>query len=430
MSPWRDHPRACGEHLCQMFPLSRWLGSSPRLRGTLEHLVDHVAHRGTIPALAGNTRPSFRPVICAWDHPRACGEHPGDVLDASRGMGSSPRLRGTPTALSLAPCRGGIIPALAGNTRMSATVVTSSWDHPRACGEHPATGATRSMARGSSPRLRGTPEKRIRDRQTHGIIPALAGNTPRSVRRTRWRGDHPRACGEHCQPALFCTLWRGSSPRLQGTRVVERLHELAHGIIPALAGNTTVAASRARCGRDHPRACGEHGAGTDAAQITAGSSLRLRGTHRGAHLGESLAGIIPALAGNTITSYETAAGRRDHPRACGEHTSKIFMVSSFLGSSPRLRGTHSTNEHIGRYSGIIPALAGNTRFHSTQCCVTRGHPRACGEHILGRSTRPIVLGSSPRLRGTRVVCRVHGLVCGIIPALAGNTIPFRRAIAR
>ena len=159
--------------------------------------VSPIAVAGIIPALAGNTRTSGGPRRPSRDHPRACGEHPGDVLDASRGMGSSPRLRGTPTALSLAPCRGGIIPALAGNTRMSATVVTSSWDHPRACGEHPATGATRSMARGSSPRLRGTltsPTKRTGGR---GIIPALAGNTPRSVRRTRWRGDHPRACGEH-----------------------------------------------------------------------------------------------------------------------------------------------------------------------------------------------------------------------------------------
>ena len=159
--------------------------------------VSPIAVAGIIPALAGNTRTSGGPRRPSRDHPRACGEHPGDVLDASRGMGSSPRLRGTPTALSLAPCRGGIIPALAGNTRMSATVVTSSWDHPRACGEHQKKEYGTGKPMGSSPRLRGTLHGLCAVPDGGGIIPALAGNTALCLALDKHHRDHPRACGEH-----------------------------------------------------------------------------------------------------------------------------------------------------------------------------------------------------------------------------------------
>ncbi|PKU92651.1 hypothetical protein CQR45_1846 [Bifidobacterium pseudolongum subsp. globosum] len=302
--------------------------------------VSPIAVAGIIPALAGNTRTSGGPRRPSGDHPRACGEHPGDVLDASRGMGSSPRLRGTPTALSLAPCRGGIIPALAGNTRMSATVVTSSWDHPRACGEHPATGATRSMARGSSPRLRGTltsPTKRTGGR---GIIPALAGNTSVSSHCGYPRGDHPRACGEHVRVEASTVEHMGSSPRLRGTPPTSISSSRARRIIPALAGNTNGRFQLLHVHVDHPRACGEHSTLPAPYPRTLGSSPRLRGTQPFISSLTLHVGIIPALAGNTRWTTSRLIRGRDHPRACGEHEELNRQIDLSTGSSPRLRGTH------------------------------------------------------------------------------------------
>ena len=216
-------------------------------------------------------------------------------------------------------------------------------------------------------------------------------------------------------------MWSGSSPRLRGTHRGAHLGESLAGIIPALAGNTSVSSHCGYPRGDHPRACGEHAFCACVGVAGSGSSPRLRGTHVQNLHGELLFGIIPALAGNTFNERTYWAILRDHPRACGEHSVGTPPDGWGLGSSPRLRGTRGVAMLAGAAYGIIPALAGNTRFHSTQCCVTRDHPRACGEHILGRSTRPIVLGSSPRLRGT--LCQFFSVwACrGIIPALAGNT---------
>ena len=51
-----------------------------------------------------------------------------------------------------------------------------------------------------------------------------------------------------------------------------------------------------------------------------------------------------------------------------------------IGSSPRLRGTRLAGMTGPARAGIIPALAGNTsRVRILQRC-SRDHPRACGEH--------------------------------------------------
>ncbi len=71
----RDHPRACGEHHDKCMCLTTCWGSSPRLRGTLRASRSRKSSSGIIPALAGTTcRLTSRP-ISLRDHPRACGEH-------------------------------------------------------------------------------------------------------------------------------------------------------------------------------------------------------------------------------------------------------------------------------------------------------------------------------------------------------------------
>ena len=221
------------------------MGSSPRLRGT-QGVVEQVCHaEGIIPALAGNTRLAARPVgvrsrrpSCLRDHPRACGEHP--LHDRLIGLreGSSPRLRGTRVDQAAVRRRSGIIPALAGNTSWAPQPDCTRWDHPRACGEHWQVAVWRGCGVGSSPRLRGTPVGHFRGDRRIGIIPALAGNTPATPTTTPTRRDHPRACGEHKSVALYVRQYVGSSPRLRGTPAeLERLDDVL-GIIPALAGNT------------------------------------------------------------------------------------------------------------------------------------------------------------------------------------------------
>ena len=78
------------------------------------------------------------------------------------------------------------------------------------------------------------------------------------------------------------------------------------------------------------------------------------------------------------------------------------------GSSPRMRGTRVMQCDNRACGGIIPAYAGNTIQMRKAIFNNRDHPRVCGEH-------PWYLTSTPS--GWR-----------IIPAYAGNT-PKRRSVA-
>ncbi len=194
------------------------------------------------------------------------------------------------------------------------------------------------------------------------------------------RRDHPRACGEHVTLSGIERSCPGSSPRLRGTLQLGRFDEDRDRIIPALAGNTAGRNDRSCPCRDHPRACGEHFARAHPAAMFAGSSPRLRGTRLAGMTGPARAGIIPALAGNTSHRSNTTARGRDHPRACGEHYYRVPAAIAGQGSSPRLRGTRIAHPALFVWRGIIPALAGNT-IPSPRCRRGNGdHPRACGEH--------------------------------------------------
>ena len=134
-----------------------YLGSSPRMRGTRYLRAVNRRIDGIIPAHAGNTSPAATPTTRSRDHPRACGEHTLSAVSALVLAGSSPRMRGTRSAVSRSSWQAGIIPAHAGNTKDEVLADCIVRDHPRACGEHFVVAE-----------LLG---------HESGIIPAQAGNT-------------------------------------------------------------------------------------------------------------------------------------------------------------------------------------------------------------------------------------------------------------
>lgn len=77
-------------------------------------------------------------------------------------------------------------------------------------------------------------------------------------------------------------------------------------------------------------------------ELTAGrarSSQRVRGAERLCALDDLLEGNIPACAGSSRSARHQCGGRRDHPRACGEHGTNVVKGKIYQGSSPRVRGT-------------------------------------------------------------------------------------------
>ncbi len=214
-----------------------------------------------------------------------------------------------------------------------------TWDHPRVCGEHVPPDDEPPPPPGSSPRVRGTPLMEPVSAHVSGIIPACAGNTTRGPAASSPARDHPRVCGEHVEPGDDASPLKGSSPRVRGTLRQFRDPIDVRGIIPACAGNTQSLLKMLPAIRDHPRVCGEHMVGYLAGTDATGSSPRVRGTRSAAIIGLFELGIIPACAGNTAAGSAGRSGVWDHPRVCGEHTMLKNLGLPLVGSSPRVRGT-------------------------------------------------------------------------------------------
>ena len=250
------------------------------MRGTRKYAEQKTKNTGIIPAYAGNTCRCIRHWFSARDHPRVCGEHTCDYVNANTTQGSSPRMRGTHLLRFVCDYGTGIIPAYAGNTYWKLHELYVRRDHPRVCGEHLFVHVGKLHALGSSPRMRGTRRMRLSPRAWSGIIAAYAGNTRYSRPSDRRGRDHPRVCGEHHQTV-------GS--RFRRT-----------GIIPAYAGNTTSIGVPSPRTRDHPRVCGEHLNHWGIYGVSPGSSPRMRGTLPRDVTQFETGGIIPAYAGNTL----------------------------------------------------------------------------------------------------------------------------------
>ena len=228
----------CGEHhVTDVIQDGKW-GSSPHVRGTLGRPWWPCRCAGIIPACAGNTPRCTSGAPARWDHPHMCGEHQGVDGDFARLPGSSPHVRGTPRARRVFMAWLGIIPACAGNTLVFLGNVRSHGDHPHMCGEHFRGFLLPKGGLGSSPHVRGTPRTDRREWRTMGIIPACAGNTLAFASRIGSWWDHPRMCGEHGFFRTIVIEHRGSSPHVRGTPERFGHRPEPTGIIPACAGNT------------------------------------------------------------------------------------------------------------------------------------------------------------------------------------------------
>ena len=145
----------CGEHWSQCRVCAPVEGSSPHVRGALVSSFIKTIQCGIIPACAGSTLGMGNWCRFRWDHPRMCGEHKSMAFCVGTLRGSSPHVRGARSALLVAPCVPGIIPACAGSTKGAFGIQGRHWDHPRMCGEHALNEMKIPREVGSSPHVRG-----------------------------------------------------------------------------------------------------------------------------------------------------------------------------------------------------------------------------------------------------------------------------------
>ena len=191
-----DHPRACGEQFGHGIESTSRTGSSPRVRGAGKFDSACSPSQRIIPARAGSRHSPTESRERNRDHPRACGEQSARVGDMMDAVGSSPRVRGAGRGVLVPQLGSGIIPARAGSRSRESYRAYPVPDHPRACGEQPGNKGGAGERMGSSPRVRGADPCTLHMEPRARIIPARAGSRLAGIDTDMVPEDHPRACGE------------------------------------------------------------------------------------------------------------------------------------------------------------------------------------------------------------------------------------------
>ena len=151
----------------------------------------------------------------------------------------------------------------------------------------------------------------------------------------------------------------GSSPRVRGTLGMVCKHGGTLRFIPAGAGNAKATGINVLDRPVHPRGCGERFSSDDVLEWVAGSSPRVRGTQRGWEFQIGPFRFIPAGAGNAALMRFIHHQQKVHPRGCGERADHASRCGVLVGSSPRVRGTPGGKTPWLYELRFIPAGAGN-----------------------------------------------------------------------
>ena len=252
------HPRGRGEQGQSVGPVARFIGSSPRARGTGHPGAQCWQLQRFIPAGAGNR------CRCGTTRCR-CSVHP-------RGRGE----QATSCWVAMSSLR--FIPAGAGNRLEEPPPPPPFSVHPRGRGEQKGGSIGLIGLNGSSPRTRGTVWSAAPSSYPWRFIPADAGNRIGGSGSTAPPSVHPRGRGEQQHNLLELLIGNGSSPRTRGTDLKIATHIDDRRFIPAGAGNRKTMSWAIGRPPVHPRGRGEQLDGVGKRFGLGGSSPRARGT--------------------------------------------------------------------------------------------------------------------------------------------------------
>ncbi len=191
----------------------------------------------------------------------------------------------------------GPIPARAGQPPMSSMISASSMAYPRACGATLSGCMAVAWPQGLSPRVRGNRSRSADPGRPIWPIPARAGQPPMRTMHATASRAYPRACGATDSAYQSSAGSYGLSPRVRGNPMVSLPSLSWAGPIPARAGQPACARALPRAAGAYPRACGATAHGHQPFQLRHGLSPRVRGNLGAAEFGEGQVRPIPARAG-------------------------------------------------------------------------------------------------------------------------------------
>ncbi len=171
-------------------------------------------------------------------YPRMRGGNQMNESDRNALLGLSPHARGKPESLQGGQGRGGPIPACAGETALCPAELRARWAYPRMRGGNKPDWLVVASLQGLSPHARGKLEGAGKAQSTPGPIPACAGETTSCIESKRAHRAYPRMRGGNF--LYFTGSWGlpGLSPHARGKPFVKYSRKDSHGPIPACAGET------------------------------------------------------------------------------------------------------------------------------------------------------------------------------------------------
>ena len=416
----RVYPRECGGTFDTALNAAIAAGLSPRVRGNRRAEARSELQPGSIPASAGEPAIPTATARQCWVYPRECGGTFASSATTTAGMGLSPRVRGNLAPPAIRLCAIGSIPASAGEPPWLSPTTGITRVYPRECGGTRERRAQSLSDWGLSPRVRGNHKRNGRRRQTYGSIPASAGEPCATRRFGTTSRVYPRECGG----TRICTVLRyvrmGLSPRVRGNHGERGSASSLAGSIPASAGEPR---SRTRCScfpGVYPRECGGTDAVAGGPRPPAGLSPRVRGNHHSRVRVALDVGSIPASAGEPGRADRQSTYCRVYPRECGGTVLAAYHVLTHEGLSPRVRGNQAHLRVVQVAVGSIPASAGEPSWRRGFSRRPWVYPRECGGTFDSPSSATTQWGLSPRVRGNLRLAGVGSQRCGSIPASAGE----------
>ena len=189
-------------------------------------------------------------------------------------------------------------------------------------------------------------------------------------------------------------------------RVRHAVHRFV-GITPACAGKRCQLVHAYDDGWDHPRVCGEKSSRGRVDLLRLGLPPRMRGKVLFRSFIVQPFGITPAYAGKRFDQRRQFVESEDHPRMCGEKLRMCRRTVARLGSPPHVRGKDRCTVSAAYHAGITPACAGKSgslRFSTARC---RDHPRMCGEKLTWYNEQGDYVRITPACAGKSVQLSEH-----------------------
>ena len=315
-------------------------------------------------------------------------------------MGLSPRGRGNPGVVRLGEAGHGSIPAWAGEPTGCHSRACIAGVYPRVGGGTDRRQCYRLSVAGLSPRGRGNRLHPGNARQWRGSIPAWAGEPFDDPNDPQSPTVYPRVGGGTANPSADKGLMSGLSPRGRGNPHPAAKKESVAGSIPAWAGEP---------GRRRPLP-----------RILEGLSPRGRGNPVAIGYGNIPGRSIPAWAGEPDPRSPVSTWCTVYPRVGGGTTVTGAGNCAGAGLSPRGRGNHEHSIYPREPLRSIPAWAGEPWPYGISRPEKWVYPRVGGGTLNLFQCFTVGSGLSPRGRGNPFGVGKASSVRGSIPAWAGE----------